>query len=1131
MGLVRKCVISAAILLTVVCGMAAEQRNEICLNGEWDIVFQGRASEAIPSTGWAPMRVPGSWAISGRNNFALPGKTADSRFAWYKRPFMVPSEWNDGRKIKLKFQLVEDAHKVFVNNKLVYSSDTLQLCREIDITGAVKFGENNELAVFTAWLTKGTEAHSANRTEAGIVRDVFLLTQPVTNIAFAHAIPDLANKKLRIRVKVRNEAATKQSTILKASVLDQGKPAVTFPETPMVVPANSEKVVVLEQVWENPVLWGFGEYGKPYLYHLKTELGAGNAGDVRYDRFGYREFTTAGTKLMFNGKPFFMKGDLLTRNYCHNENPAVIAAYFQRLRGSNINFQRMHSMWYKSNFDDGAWYQVGDEVGFPIEAQMSGFTSGINKSRAADDPAVFGAWEAFMQEHFNHPSLVMWSLNNETFSVGLTSRQNLAKIDQKALQEYDRLSSFVRKYDPTRLVEIHHNYSIYPFIKEGKFSKQNFMTFNIHPYGALRQRVNTEAKAVGFDYSVPILIGEIYAFPNPFDFLNNPTGTYAEQWRIGQSYYDQITDGAKAKGVSGEVLCAIQGDGYVGFKNADELYLGPWSDHALIKENGQITGIRDFKVKIDWPSLSGPGTKAEFIPAYGYRGGSFGLNFNWFDTSVPMFYNNIIDLTVKKAFREIDGKDVPPLETRAPEVIVCIGKNVAKGTYVYISPTDCNGPRRGVSVDANGTAWFRLWDPGEYRASCFIGGKLVEKQFTVKTRPVLNDKPGYHYLTWVDLRGNDSGEIRKRLAQPAQFIDTCVAIKGEMMTNGDMEFWSNTGSPVGWIGKAERNDDVQFGKYSALIKGNDGNIVQQIRLQKDATYRITGWIKKLAGNNNGILSIKEGHPSYKVLLSIPGPVESGKWVKIDKEYRATGTEGLFYCFNSYMGNDGKVLYDNISIRKTTNGTAMPEDLKFSPGPHDVGKGGFIRNWLVCGPLPNRGNEETGFEGHKTDWLKAYGGEQNIVPKFGDAVEVKFPENYYWRAKDVKISWKYLQSPKDLVKLDGIQLPELAICAAPPSNVCAYLSCIVVCPDDRQVKLGIGSDDGYKVFLNGKMVGELAESRGSSPDQEVYPVQLQKGNNILTMKLFQNIGGWNCYVHFLDQTGKPVTDIKIILKDK
>ena len=97
-------------------------------------------------------------------------------------------------------------------------------------------------------------------------------------------------------------------------------------------------------------------------------------------------------------------------------------------------------------------------------------------------------------------------------------------------------------------------------------------------------------------------------------------------------------------------------------------------------------------------------------------------------------------------------------------------------------------------------------------------------------------------------------------------------------------------------------------------------------------------------------------------------------------------------------------------------------------------------------------------------------------------------------------------------------------ARPPSLVCAYLACTVTSPKSRSVKVAVGSDDGNKVWLNGRLVGENEVMRGAEPDQDIYPAELKQGENRLMVKVFQHVGGWDLCLRFLDAEKKPITDL-------
>ena len=55
--------------------------------------------------------------------------------------------------------------------------------------------------------------------------------------------------------------------------------------------------------------------------------------------------------------------------------------------------------------------------------------------------------------------------------------------------------------------------------------------------------------------------------------------------------------------------------------------------------------------------------------------------------------------------------------------------------------------------------------------------------------------------------------------------------------------------------------------------------------------------------------------------------------------------------------------------------------------------------------------------------------------------------------------------------------------------------------------GVGSDDGAKVWLNGRVVHEAKVSRGYAPGQDKIPVTLTAGWNTVMLKVVQVGGGW------------------------
>lgn len=166
--------------------------------------------------------------------------------------------------------------------------------------------------------------------------------------------------------------------------------------------------------------------------------------------------------------------------------------------------------------------------------------------------------------------------------------------------------------------------------------------------------------------------------------------------------------------------------------------------------------------------------------------------------------------------------------------------------------------------------------------------------------------------------------------------------------------------------------------------------------------------------------------------------------------------------------------------------------------------GFIRNWLFLGPF-----RSADYEGYAKDYL---GGEAAAAPKAGDRVG--------------ELEWKPYRLSMGRIRAisNEIRLPYV-------NELAYYLSCEVISPDERDVLLAVGSDDGEKTWVNGRPVtAKDGRCRSCVPDSEMEPVRLRKGANLLLVKITQGKGGNGHAVRFLAPgSEQPLTDLKIRLR--
>lgn len=191
-----------------------------------------------------------------------------------------------------------------------------------------------------------------------------------------------------------------------------------------------------------------------------------------------------------------------------------------------------------------------------------------------------------------------------------------------------------------------------------------------------------------------------------------------------------------------------------------------------------------------------------------------------------------------------------------------------------------------------------------------------------------------------------------------------------------------------------------------------------------------------------------------------------------------------------------------SEAKTASLSDETRPLWSRPGP------GYLRTWLVCGEFPNpphEGDQQYDHSppcvGFETDYLSALGGEAAAQPKAGQTVK---------RPDGTAAAWTEHTSPKDVIDLTKL-FP-----GRPTDNVVAYAYTTVERPAAGKAILAAGSDDGIRIWVNGKLVHDHLVARGTRPDEDIVDVELRKGVNHLLVKVEQGGGGWGFVLRALSR---------------
>lgn len=477
-----------------------EFRKEICLNGYWD--FQAvrlpkgyrQGKDEVPTLAlpdkdskWSATRIkiPSPWNVNAfayrnlegpdhRNYPSYPKDWEDVKMAWMKKIVEVPADWA-GEQIKLHFEAVAGFAEVYINREKVGENFDLFLPFSCDITDKVVPGKQVEILVgvrsqqlFEDKSTIGRRIVPAGSMWGysinGIWQDVYLVALPKVHIADVYIKPLVAQSVLELEVTLQNSTNKKADFCLEGTICEWvnmagsdvhsapvpawslGLEALKVMPVKVEVEANARQKVTLQV----PVKEGELDYWSPEhpnLYALLLSAKQkGKMVDIKYERFGWREWTLNGTQQCLNGKPYTLRGDSwhfmgipqMTRRYAW--------AWFTAIKGMNGNAVRPHAQVYPRFYLD-----MADEMGICVLNETANWAS--DGGPKLDSEHFWNIskehLKRFVLRDRNHASVFGWSISNENKPVILHvyNKPELMPLQMKAWEEW---RDIVRLYDPTR---------------------------------------------------------------------------------------------------------------------------------------------------------------------------------------------------------------------------------------------------------------------------------------------------------------------------------------------------------------------------------------------------------------------------------------------------------------------------------------------------------------------------------------------------------------------------------------------------------------------------------------------------------------------------------------------------------
>ncbi|MEO6286578.1 MAG: glycoside hydrolase family 2 TIM barrel-domain containing protein [Dyadobacter sp.] len=527
------------------------------LNGTWKFKWASHPSKALPNfydpklsdASWETIPVPSNWQVfgarEGRNydrpiftNIKHPFKanppriTADTNSVGMYRTSFTVGEAAKDKQIFLQFGGVQSACYVWLNGEAIGYHEDGMTPFEFEVTDDVKSGIN-QLAVQVINWSDGSYLEDQDYWRlSGIFRDVNLLVRPkviLTDYSVRTILDaNYENATLKLSAFVKNystEAIHAHQVLF--TLYDASKSVAATPESQMVgtLEPSKEGSVRVEIPVANPAKWSAE---MPNLYTLSIQLmnSDGKVIEAASQRVGFREVKVKGGQLLVNGKAITIKG--VNRHEFDPETGRVISREsmirdITLMKQNNINAVRTSH--YPNTSE---WYDLCDQYGLYVvdEANIESHELWSRNVILADNPqwrsAFLARGNAMVERDKNHPSVIIWSLGNES-GMG---------------QNFTAMGDFIRLADPTR-----------PIHYEGRkdYKPTTLSSFDI--ISVMYPSTQDMIELVKKDKTRPLIICE-YAHG-----MGNSIGNLKEYWDVIEKYptmqggfiWDWVDQGLKLK--------------------------------------------------------------------------------------------------------------------------------------------------------------------------------------------------------------------------------------------------------------------------------------------------------------------------------------------------------------------------------------------------------------------------------------------------------------------------------------------------------------------------------------------------------------------------------------------------------
>jgi beta-galactosidase len=436
------------------------------LDGTWRFLYRESPEElpagietlATDGEEWGDIPVPGMWSFHGYSfphytNVKMPFVEEPpftpkrNPTGVYARSFEVDPSWRN-RRVVLHFGGVEGVLQLYLNGQFLGLNKDSRLPSEYDITDRVRWGESNTLTAVVIQYSDASFIEDQDQWRlGGIHREVALYSTDRIYVEdiFARTDydPETGAGHLDLAVRVEMGASPEEGWFMDWQLLNadgksvsgeiRSEPVVTERRHLVHMPRVGVKV---EESFSSVRPWS-AEMPERYRLVVTLKSPAGDVVESSATWIGFRRVEIKDRELLINGKAVMIKG---VNRHDHSESEGkVVSEEMMRkdlevMKAFNVNAIR--TAHYPN---DPKFYDLCDEYGFYVvdEANVEShdFHNQICQDKRYLSAFVERGMRMVMRDK-NHPSIIMWSLGNES-GYG---------------PNHDAMAGWIRQYDPSRVL-------------------------------------------------------------------------------------------------------------------------------------------------------------------------------------------------------------------------------------------------------------------------------------------------------------------------------------------------------------------------------------------------------------------------------------------------------------------------------------------------------------------------------------------------------------------------------------------------------------------------------------------------------------------------------------------------------